>query len=85
MVQVTASALTGSWGTRARQSAQWLLKHEAVHIIATDAHDTVRRPPILSAARRLLAKQWGEDVAKMLVETNPGAVVRNEKLPWQAP
>jgi len=85
MVQVTASALTGSWGTRARQSAQWLFKHQAVHILATDAHDTVRRPPILSAARGLVAKQWGEDVAQMLVETNPGAVVRNEKLSWHGP
>lgn len=82
VVQVTASALTGVWGTRARQSAQWLLKHHAVHILATDAHDTVRRPPILSEARELVAKQLGQNVAQILVEENPGAVVRNEPLPW---
>ena len=82
IVQVTASALTGLWGTRARQSAQWFLKHHAVHILATDAHDTVRRPPILSNARALVAKQLGEALAEMLVEKNPGAVVRNQPLSW---
>ena len=81
MVQVTASALTGMWGTRARQSAQWLLKHRAVHVLATDAHDTVRRPPILSAARHLVAKQLGKELAEILVEKNPAAVIRNEALP----
>jgi protein-tyrosine phosphatase len=83
IVQVTASALTGLWGTRARQSVQWLLKHDAVHILATDAHDTLRRPPILSDARELVAKQLGAEIAEMLVEKNPGAVVRNEALPWR--
>jgi protein-tyrosine phosphatase len=81
-VQVTASAITGSWGTRAQQMAQWLLKKKAVHIVATDAHDIQRRPPILSEAAKAIAKDYGEDLARALVEGNPGAVVRNESLPY---
>jgi protein-tyrosine phosphatase len=79
-VQVTANAITGSWGDRARHTAQNLLKKRAVHFLATDAHDTVRRPPILSAARRVLAKEYGEALAAALVETNPSAVINNQRL-----
>ncbi|MBV9625942.1 MAG: exopolysaccharide biosynthesis protein [Acidobacteria bacterium] len=79
-VQVTASAVTGLWGPRARQAAQWLLRNNAVQILATDAHDPVHRPPILSAARQIVARQFGEQRAHMLVEDNPGAVLRNQAI-----
>ena len=79
-VQVTASAFTGSWGDRAGEAARWLMKKTAVHFVATDAHDISRRPPVLSAARKLIAKNFGEDRALALVEGNPGAVIRNETL-----
>jgi protein-tyrosine phosphatase len=80
-VQVTGSIFTGSWGARARQVAEWLLQRKAVHFLATDAHDTERRPPLLSAARRALAKQFGEATAHTLVEANPQAVVNDAPLP----
>lgn len=79
-VQVTASALTGSWGAKAREMAHWFLKEKAVHFLATDAHDTVRRPPVLSEARKIVAKQFGEEVAEALVEGNPKAVVNDQPL-----
>jgi protein-tyrosine phosphatase len=77
-VQVTASVFTGSWGSRARQIAELLMKEKAVHFLATDSHDTERRPPVLSAARRAIAKQFGEATAHALVEGNPRAVVNDE-------
>src|SRR5207302_10623156 len=40
VVQVTASAFTGDWGDSTRRSALWLLEREAVHVLASDAHDT---------------------------------------------
>jgi protein-tyrosine phosphatase len=51
-----------------------------VHFLATDAHDTVRRPPVLSEARKIVAKQFGEEVAEALVEGSPRAVVNNQPL-----
>ena len=81
-VQVTASALTGAWGEMAWQIAQWLLKRDAVHFLATDAHDTKRRPPVLSDGRDEVAELCGADVARALVEENPGAVVRGQVLPY---
>jgi protein-tyrosine phosphatase len=82
IVQVTANALTGAWGRTAQQVASWLLEHDAVHVVASDAHDPVRRPPRLSVARDLLEERRGQEVATALVETNPGAIVRGSDLPY---
>jgi protein-tyrosine phosphatase len=79
-VQVTASAITGLWGAKAREMAHWFLKEKAVHFLATDAHDTMRRPPVLSEARKIVAKQFGEELANALVEGNPWAVVNDQLL-----
>jgi len=81
-VQITASVLTGNWGEIAWRTAQWLLKKDAAHVVATDAHDTRQRPPVLSAARDEVAALCGADVARAMVEENPRAVVRGRPLPY---
>jgi protein-tyrosine phosphatase len=82
VIQVTASALTGGWGETAWHTAQWLLKRNAVHVLASDAHDTVRRPPGLSLARDVVAESQGEKIARALVEDNPRAIVNGKGLPY---
>ena len=74
--------MTGQWGEAAWRTAQWLLKREAVHVLATDAHDTKRRPPVLSTARDAAEKICGEEVAHALVEGNPRAIVNGQPLPY---
>jgi protein-tyrosine phosphatase len=82
VVQVTANSLTGRWGDRANKSAQWLLSREAVHVLATDAHNLKSRPPVLSAGRDAAAAFCGQDVAQALVQDNPLAVVTGKVLPY---
>lgn len=82
VIQTTGSALTGSWGERSRRAALWLLEHQAVHVLATDAHDLEKRPPVLSTARDAAAAVCGDDVAEALVEANPRAIVTNQPLPY---
>ena len=82
VVQVTASALTGSWGERAWRTAEWLLQREAVHVLATDAHDTKHRIPVLSAARKEVELKCGAEVARALVDDNPRAIVSGMPLPY---
>jgi len=81
-VQVTGSAFTGDWGQRAWTAAKWLLAHDAVHVLATDAHDPVHRPPRLSSAREAVAELSSEDVARALVEDNPAAIIAGTPLPY---
>ncbi|MGA8216781.1 MAG: CpsB/CapC family capsule biosynthesis tyrosine phosphatase [Candidatus Sulfotelmatobacter sp.] len=82
VIQMTGSALTGFWGERVRRAALWLLEHDAVHVLATDAHDTEKRIPVLSAARDAAAEICGEEVADALVEANPAAIVSSQPLPY---
>jgi len=82
VVQVTASAITGGWGTKASRVAEWLLGRDAVHVLATDAHDTKHRVPMLSAAREKVGKLCGSDVARALVDDNPRAVISDKPLPF---
>jgi protein-tyrosine phosphatase len=80
LVQVTANSLSGDWGRRAKSAATWLLKNDAVHIIASDAHDTVHRPPVLSRAREAAAGIVGAASALRLVEDNPRAIVEGRAI-----
>jgi protein-tyrosine phosphatase len=77
LVQVTANSLTGHWGRKAKDVALWLLQRKLAHIIATDAHDTVHRPPVLSTARDFVSSKLGPEAASALVEANPRTIVEN--------
>ena len=81
-VQITANALTGFWGQRVARVATWLLEHEAVHVLASDAHDTKHRTPILSTARNAAAEICGAEIANVLVEENPRAILSGLPLPY---
>jgi protein-tyrosine phosphatase len=82
LVQVTASALTGFWGERPEIIAHWLLDRSAVHILASDAHDTKRRIPNLSAGGAVAEKIVGAEYAEALVVGNPGAVIAGMPIPY---
>jgi protein-tyrosine phosphatase len=80
IVQVTASAFTGFWGEPIQKVAEWLLKKKAIQVIASDAHDVKKRPPVLSVARRKIAELADETTARQLTEDNPAAIVAGRDL-----
>ena len=81
LVQITASSVTGAWGNTAQRIATWLLERNAVHVIASDAHDDKHRKPILSEARDAISKSFGADFAHVLVLENPAAIIAGLPLP----
>ena len=82
VIQITGSSLTGFWGERARRAAVWLIEHQAAHVLATDAHDTEKRVPILSTARDAAAEICGQEIAHAMVDANPRAILANQRLPY---
>ncbi len=80
LIQVTAGSFTGHWGERPQLMAEWLLKNDAVHIVASDAHDTRHRPPILSAAYERVCALTNKGVAQALFVDNPSAIISTEAL-----
>jgi protein-tyrosine phosphatase len=83
LVQVTAQSYTGAFGSKARKYAEMLLDAGSIHFFASDAHDTKRRPPILSACYRKVAQSKGEEIADLLLQKNPEAVINGQPLPPQ--
>ena len=77
-MQITAGSLTGAFGRQALYWSERMLDEGLVHILATDAHDTVRRPPVLSQGRDIAAKRVGAAEAEHLVATRPRGIVENE-------
>ncbi|MEW5424325.1 tyrosine-protein phosphatase [Amorphus sp. 3PC139-8] len=76
-IQVTAGSITGQFGSQARYWSELMLDEGMVHIVATDAHNTSRRPPNLSAARAAVASRLGEEEAERLCQTRPLGIVKD--------
>jgi protein-tyrosine phosphatase len=77
-MQITSGSLSGAFGRTAQYWAHRMLDEGCVHILATDAHDTKRRPPDLSRGRDLAAMRVGAVEAEHLVLTRPRGVIANE-------
>jgi protein-tyrosine phosphatase len=76
-MQITAGSLAGAFGKSAKYWAERMLDEGRVHILATDAHDTKRRPPNLRLGHDLAAARVGEGEAEHLVATRPRGVLAN--------
>ena len=74
--QITAMSITGGFGRMAKKCAQTLLEHHLAHIIASDAHSTERRPPILSDGVEAASRIVGEERATAMVTSIPAAVIQ---------
>lgn len=83
LVQVTAGSVLGAFGTKAKDMAWRLLRAGSVQFLATDAHDTVRRPPKMMEARVQVEKRLGAELADLLCVGNPLAVFEGRSLPLQ--
>ena len=84
--QVTAASLTGELGKEARTAAGLFMVNNLVHIIASDAHGVIGRPPGLSKAVAAAAKIVGESKAMAMVTEVPRAILDNKALPdWGEP
>lgn len=81
LVQITAQSYTGAFGSQPLRAAEQLLDLNMVHFVASDAHDTEHRPPILSSAYEKIASTRGQDLADRLFTKNPESVIHGKPLP----
>ena len=76
LMQVTAGSLVGSFGPEIQALSEWLLEEGLVHFLATDAHGTASRRPLMSRAYHRAAELLGPQRAEELCCLNPLAVAR---------
>jgi protein-tyrosine phosphatase len=81
LLQITGGSLLGDFGGHPKACAEYLLKMGLVSFLASDAHASSHRRPVLSAAVRAAARFIGAEAAHDLVWTNPRAVISGHPLP----
>jgi protein-tyrosine phosphatase len=88
LIQVTAMSITGDYGGIAIQGAERLLRHRLVHVIASDAHSSNSRPPILSqaveAAAEILrsyddAGRMGKEVSALIISGDISDILKPKR------
>jgi protein-tyrosine phosphatase len=76
-MQITAGSLIGDFGRQPKYWAERMLDEGLVHVLATDAHDPVRRAPVLSRGYDAAATRIGGDAAWDLVAIRPAGVLND--------
>ena len=81
LLQLTAMSITGEFSRQIKKYSLQLLKMGCVDFVASDAHSTKRRVPVLSRAYGEVSKMLDEDAAQRMFVDNPKAVIENRELP----
>lgn len=79
--QVTAGALTGTFGAQAKQMAFSWIARGLVHFVASDAHNLTGRPHKLRPAYDVVRAEFGPETAEALFVSNPLAAFEGRPLP----
>ncbi len=80
LMQVTAQSITGRFGNRAQKFSESLLHADLVHFVASDAHNTTDRIPVLTQAYKTVKQRWGAEKADNLFLYNPAATLVGEAI-----
>lgn len=60
------------------RSALRMIRKNYVHVVASDAHDSKMRPPVLSDSYEYVSNNFGRDLAKKLFSENPLKIIHGE-------
>jgi protein-tyrosine phosphatase len=82
LTSITAGSLVGRFGGEVRRFARRLVAEGLVHNVASDAHDTVRRPPGMTVE---LANAGLGALADWLTHDVPDAILSGEDVPSGPP
>ena len=83
LAQVTSASLAGGFGDTARRSAFTLVERGLVHVLASDAHDAVHRPPGVHAGMDAMRERLGA-VAQLtgwMTREVPEAILAGDAIP----
>ena len=75
LMQVTASSLLGAFGSASQSMAEWMVRGGLTQFLATDAHGSRSRRPLMQRAHQRVIELAGEHVANQICCSNPAAVI----------
>lgn len=74
--QLTTGSVTGVFGPDVARFAEELSRKGLVHVMASDAHNTRGRPPVLTPSLGRLGSWMGDDLARRMVDEFPNSFIR---------
>ena len=80
LIQVNASSILCKNGEKAEDTSKKLLDNNMVHFVATDAHSSNRRRPLIKDSYNYILKNYGKEVSEKLFIENPTAVIENRDI-----
>ena len=80
LIQVNSSSIIGKNGKEIKNISEILLDNNMIHFIATDAHSSTRRRPIIKETYDYVVKKYGDKKAETLFIQNPSKVIENEEI-----
>ena len=80
VIQVNKGSLLGAFGAQVQNTACWLLETRLIHLVASDAHSPIRRTTDLTRLEDWLLSQYPQGYVRLLLEENPGRVIRGEEM-----
>ena len=75
LLQVTAGAFTGRFGEHVEKIAKDMLRDNQIDLVASDTHDTKRRPNDMGEAFAVVSELASEELANTLFKTTPGDII----------
>ncbi|RJR33936.1 MAG: hypothetical protein C4567_16220 [Deltaproteobacteria bacterium] len=80
LMQMTAGSLTGTFGRRVAKVSKMMVKKGYIQMLASDAHSTGGRPPVLSQAVSQLGHLIGNNAALAMVTTIPEKIIKGASM-----
>lgn len=78
LAQVTAASMIGQMGRQAQRASEWMVKHQLVHVLASDAHRADRRQPLVKAAFEKVTALASTEVV-LSMQANARAILQGER------
>lgn len=78
LLQVTAQSLLGDFGSHTKRASERMIELRLAHLIASDTHDALHRPPTLDTCFSYVSTMFDETTADRLLNVNPLRILQNQ-------
>ena len=78
LIQVNASSFQGGLFDEMAKRARYIMKHDLLDFVGTDAHSTGKRSPRMKDTADYIYRKLGKEKAEKILVDNPKAVIKGE-------
>jgi protein-tyrosine phosphatase len=80
LIQINVSSITGKSGKQIQNICDILIRNNMVYFVATDAHSSNSRNPILNKAYEYIKDKIGKEKSKEIFYENPQKLILNQEI-----